>query len=123
MKKTEESDYIKALRSNAKDPANMIEIERDGDLKKKSSKQEDDRMREDHFRAMRERMAENQEVDAQVAKQRIKEKRQKVKKRLRREAGLDDSDQDDDGAGGVVLGSPNASGSASASDQSGNSSD
>ena len=44
-------------------------------------------LRDEHTKAMRKRMAEKREIDEEIAKQRLKEKRLKVKKRLRREAG------------------------------------
>jgi len=59
-----------------------MKVERDADVS--------DADGEDFVKAMRKRMADNQKVDDQVAKERIKELRTKHKKRNRKEAGEED---------------------------------
>ena len=91
VKKTQDSggDYMEDLRKSAaasKDPADNLKIQRDGELM-----HDDGFLRDEHTKAMRKRMAEKREIDEEIAKQRLKDKRLKVKKRLRREAGLDDA--------------------------------
>ena len=84
----------------------MLNIERDADV----SDANDSDIGENFVKAMRKRMAENLEADDQVAKERIKEKRLKVKKRIRREAGEDDTGGRDDGEdAGMMLASRSAS--------------
>ena len=68
-----------------------------------------------HFTEVRKRMAENLEKDDIVAKQRIKEKRLKVKKRIRREAGEDEGERQEEEQG-MMLASASASEQDSASD-------
>ena len=104
VSKTEESDYLKALRQSSKDPTKVMKVERDADVS--------DADGEDFVKAMRKRMADNQKVDDQVAKERIKELRSKHKKRNRKEAGEEDMTgkvQPEEEAGMML-----ASGSASA---------
>ena len=60
-------------------------------------------LQDEHLKKVKEDLAKNQAIDDKVAKERIKEKRIKVKKRLRAEMGQDD---DDGEGGGVVLGTP-----------------
>ena len=59
------------------------EVEQDADLQDK------------HVARIKKHLATHQEQDDRVHKDRLKEKRLKVKKRLRKEAGLDDADRDD----------------------------
>mmetsp|Transcript_20264 Transcript_20264/g.25015 ORF Transcript_20264/g.25015 Transcript_20264/m.25015 type:complete len:158 (-) Transcript_20264:157-630(-) len=102
LKKTEfDSDYLQSLREGkgANADGTSMNIVRDKDVKAEVGQQ--DR----HVERVKKDIAKNLAVDDQTAKDRIKEKRIKLKKRLRAEMGLD-SDGGEGADAGVVLGTP-----------------
>ena len=102
-KKTEfDSDYLVALREGGalNEDGSKMKIERDGDVS------DDSEAHEAHLTEIKKRLAKNLPSDALMAKERIKEKRQKIKKRLRAEMGLDKQSGDEEEDGGMVLATP-----------------
>lgn len=66
-----------------------MDVKRDSEL---SPADYDSDLQEKHFDGIRDRLAENLETDTRVAKTRLKEKRIKLKKRVRRELGMEEKD-------------------------------
>lgn len=93
------SDFDGVYVNQLRDPDGKMKILRDTEVS------DDDGARDAHTVKMKEKLAENLEVDTKVAKEKRKEKRLKVKKRLREEAGIG-SKQDEEVV--VTLGDPNA---------------
>ena len=100
MKKTGlyDSAYMSDLRAGDSKNADgsSMKIERDQDVKKGSD------LQAEHVEKVKNRLAKTREIDDKLAKEKLKEKRIKLKKRMRAEMGMDDDGDD----GGVVLGTP-----------------
>ena len=82
------------MRQSAKETGAKIDVKRDSEL---SPADYDSDLQGKHFDGIRDRLAENLAVDSKVAKQRIKDKRIKLKKRVRRELGMEEKDGVDEG--------------------------
>ena len=80
---------MEQLRQSAKETGTKIEVKRDSELLPADY---DSDIQEKHFVEIRDRLAENLETDTRVAKSRLKEKRIKLKKRVRRELGMEEKD-------------------------------
>ena len=72
---------------------NMV-VKRDSEL---NHEDYDSDLQEKHFGGIRDRLAENLATDSRVAKARIKEKRIKIKKRVRAELGIGERDGIEEG--------------------------
>ena len=66
-----------------------MDVKRDSEL---NPADYDSDLQEKHFDGIKGRLAENLETDTRVAKTRLKEKRIKLKKRVRRELGMEEKD-------------------------------
>ena len=71
-----------------------MDVKRDSEL---NPADYDSDLQEKHFDGIRDRLAENLAIDSKVAKQRLKDKRIKLKKRVRRELGMEEKDAVDEG--------------------------
>ena len=92
------SDFDSVYMQQLRDPDGKIKLQRDDEVS------EDEGARDVHTAKMKKKLAENLEVDTKIAKEKRKEKKLKLKKRLRAENGL--ADKDDEPV--FTLGDPNA---------------
>ena len=103
VNKTEfDSDYLTALRQSAAyhDQAGAFTVQRDTDL----ANTDQSKLQDKHLARVKQTLEKNMAVDSKMAKDRIKDKRIKLKKRLRAEMGYGEDREEGDGGYDVVLG-------------------